>query len=267
MTVSPSMSGGHPDLAPQQAPADPEPTAPTASDGESPSPDDGLIFGKYKTMEEAQRAYFEQANSLSRINDTVQQLAARQALTEQMLTQPQASPGPSRSALDDLADFAIPPEKLERAIIEVAERVSERKFNEKMSPITEGIRARSAVTSRYPEFGKREQEISDFLQTDPTLSARYNRIFATDPQAAMEWAYGIHRESRPAPSRTRASAAAPSTETQMPRGAATQQTRGAQGDSYQQELEAALDKYRRTGDMRELVKVRLRDVIPEEHTR
>lgn len=63
-------------------------------------------------------------------------------------------------------------------------------------PIQQGFEARNAVLGRYPDYGKFESDVAQFVQSDPALNQTYQRMFQADPAGAFEYAFLKFGESR-----------------------------------------------------------------------
>ena len=271
MTDSPGMPIVHPELAPrvEEPPAEAPPPAPTpeaAPPEQAPPPGtppasegQGLIFGKYRNLEEAERGYFEQVNSF------VREQAKAQAF--ESVLQQRAYPAPPQPAqpdpiLEELENSGIPPAALERFVERVAQRTATNVYREQAAPYEAGQQARMQAAKRLPDFESREQAVADFIQADPALDARYRRMFQADPLAAMEWAYLSHNlaTAPPAPP-VRQSAAPPVAPAALPQAAAGARQVPQAADAG--EMEAARQYALTYGDSKPWLRLRLRGILPE----
>ena len=278
MSGLPGMPVLHPELpappeappAPETPPAPPPPAEPPAAPPEQTPPPappaagegQGLIFGKYRTLDEAQKGYFEQVNSFMR------EQAKAQAL-ESLLTSQRASPAPPQPpppdpAMEELENSGIPPQVLESFVQRVVQREAAKVFQAQVAPWVAGQQARAAAAQRLPDFDAREQQVADFIQASPELDVRYRRMFQADPLAAMEWAYFQHSltvsSSAPAPP-VRQSAAPPVAPAALPQPVGT--ARQAPPAATAEEMEKARQYALTYGDPMPWLRMRLRGILPE----
>lgn len=208
----------------------------------------------YPSVEELARAYRASSDEGKRQRQRADELE-RQFQQAQMQSQRPQDQGddPVRT----LRDFGIPVEALDRY---VENRVRER-VTEGFAPIVNGMTARPRVMSEFPEYGKYEADVASYVGGDPGLSQRYQQMFSTDPQGAMEWAFmrfGEHQR-RNAPkgenrqAEERAEARIPSSRTVS--------NSNPTGD--QNQVSEAADHYRKTGDPMAYFKARMRQVVPD----
>lgn len=258
----------HPD-APQQPalPTHPEesqqgggvaPSAPLATPASQSEPP-RKYAGKYTSVEELERGYWNSAQEAQRI------AAENKLLKELAAANQRANPAERVEARneyqDELRDAAIPVEALEKLIEDRANRIVQKAFE----PIVRGAQARNEMTERYPEFATRERELQSFLSARPDVNDKYNRMMAAGLEdAAMEYAFlalnsGQPRQTSDASGQEQAAARATA--------ALTGNAVGARdvGDSFSSKLEAARARFERDGDERALAAIVLAGIHPDVH--
>lgn len=257
----PDLPAGDPGQGTQQQPQAAEPTEPSsAAAGER------LIFGKYRSMEEAERGLYETTTSAAAVHEMNRRLVDQnQKLAEIVARQTTKPAEPTGDPLDELRQWAVPVEPIRKAIEAHAQRIADAAVEKRLGPLAEGLRARQQVEQRIPEFAKRESEISRFIASSPELTERYNRAFQADPSMAMEWAYLVHEATVP----KRRSAAAPSAQASLPSGGAGQGQRTQPPEDPMVQIRAGQAAYEQSGDAMDLVRpyFRLRGIITDEHVR
>ena len=274
MTVSPDMPVLHPELperpvepeaveAPPEATPEPEQTPPEqAAPAESPSASErqALIFGKYHSLEEAQKGYYEQVNSFMQERAKVEALSG---LLRDQRVSPASPPAPeSFPEMEELENSGVPPQALERFVERVAQRAADQVYRSRVEPREVAQQAHDEAARRHPDFLAREQQVADFIQASPELDARYRRMIQADPLAAMEWAYFQHglTLAPPAPP-PRQSAVPPVAPAALPQAAVG--ARQAAPEAVNAEEEEAARQYALTyGDPTRWLRLRLKGVIP-----
>lgn len=213
-------------------------------------------------MEDAERGMYETATSAAALKDVNDRLIQQNQQLAGLLADRMKPPTtPTADPLEELKQWAVPVEPVRRAIQYEAARIAAETVQKQLAPLTEGLRARQSIEQRLPDFVKKESEVSRFVSSNPTLSERYNRLFAADPEGAMEWAFHAYDASQP----QRRSAAPPAQDAGIPQQGAGQ--RSVPPPDTSAELRAAFEAYQATGDPRDLVKARLRGIISDDHVR
>jgi len=199
---------------------------------------DALVQGYRNSSQEAQR-----------LTQRVQQM--EQAIGQ--LQQPQAR---STRPEDRLSDLGIPVDALDEVINERMQRA--------FAPIARGIGARTQVMAQYPDFVKFENDVNQYIQSDPALQQTYGNMFNADPVGAFEYAFLKFGESR-----RRAGAqgngqgdAKEKANAQIPTGRSNE-TRARQDAGGEDLTAKAWEHFRKTGDPKPFAKARLRQAIPD----
>lgn len=261
----------HPDLAGERPSDNPTPPQPQAETQQTPpaettsAPEPRLYAGKYKTPEELEAGYTNSFQELDRIRQQHQADLERERMRADALisrfAQPEAPP-------ED--PFAIPPDQeltaefIGRAVRAEARRIAREESHAAITPLIAGNTARGRVASRYADFLDAEQALSNFVQSDGQTLATYNRMFGTDPEAAMEWAYLRFRAANPA-STPRVSAAdtTPGGELTPPR-TSEQRTTNPETDRASEEARG-LKYFQRYGNVTPYLRARFSGLIPDSH--
>jgi hypothetical protein len=251
-----SVSFFHPELGPQDNPAglaaaQAEPTPEPAPAETTPAPE-RKFAGKYNSAEALEQGYWESQREAMRI------MAENEALKRQA-SQPQH---PAPEPLAPLEDYGIPPHVIRAAIqAEVnatVERQVQDQFQKAFAPMVQGMSARASVARRYPDFETQAPKISEHIGSDPSLTERYNRLSASDPEMAMEWAYlEFARTAKPT------TAAEPPNAGAIPKGGPAQ--RQVPGQDNREELDRARKYYEVMKDPRPYLRARFKDMIPDSH--
>lgn len=187
--------------------------------------------------------------------------ALEQALNA-MNQRPAVNPRGHSQPEDQLAELGIPVEAIDSMIQRRAQEVVARSFE----PIAKGMTARNTVMAEYPDYQKYENEVAKFIQQDERLNDKYNRMFATDPESAMDYAFLKFGESqrRANPKPPADNGGGKRTDAQIPSGR-TAEGRTRPEDSGD-DLQRAYEAFRKTGDPRArdaYVKARLRGQFSE----
>lgn len=177
---------------------------------------------------------------------------------EQMLQQMAANPRPDlqmrpANPADRLAEFGIPTDALD-------EYVNQR-LNQAFQPITQGLQARNHMLANYgQDYSKFESDVASFISQDAGLNQTYQRMFAADPQGAMEFAFLKYGEAR------RKTTVEPTDEVrerksqaQIP--SARQGESRNTGNQESEYLQRAFEHYQKTGNPTAYAKARLRGTI------
>lgn len=238
-----------------------EPETPQTPPPETTSePEPRLYAGKYKTPEELEAGYQNSFKELERLRgDYEQRIADERDRAERVIAslQPRTEPA---DPFAPLAELGIPPETIRAAVREEARRIAQEEASNAVRPITAGSQARSAVSGRYEDFAKVENDVATFIGGDRNLSQRYARMFGVDPEAAMEWAYMSYRTAHPAKVQ-RVSAA-----DDQPGGQITSQrttTERTKPDTSAADEARALQYARQFGDPSHYLRLKLKSVIPD----
>jgi hypothetical protein len=260
MTVDAAFPS-HPDLPPQQQqPTPPEPSS--AANSET------LIFGKYKSMEEAERGLYETATSAAALKEMNDRLVEQNRQLADIATRQLQQPSvPETDPLAELQKWAVPVEPIRKAIQQEAKRIANETLHEQLGPLQESVRARQRIEQRLPGFGTREGQINSFMAQNPQLQNLYQQRFQKDPEWAMEWADTLYQSSTAARQRGSGSAASPSTEATLPQNGAAA-SRSQPPPDPAAEVANLMKLYDQTGneDYREKAwRMRLRGLVSDEH--
>lgn len=285
MTVSPGMSFIHPELKPEPGPGTPEgagsppaPAAPTEPEpqptpqqpagepGSPPAPEgQGLIFGKYRSIEDAQKGYFDTVHAYMQEHQARLEAERRAQQVNPVRPEPPAPAAPD-PFMEALEEAGIPVQALTSYVQRTAREAAIPAAQEQVMPIVAGSQARAVAARTLPNFDNRENLVADFIQGTPELDIRYRRMFQADPLGAMEWAFAQYdRFNPPGPM--------PPTPPTLPRQApsspspAALPAPSAPGRSVpkqsEEELERAREYARIFGDPTQFLRLRLKNIHPE----
>jgi hypothetical protein len=192
VTVNPF---GHPDFDPSGGPG-----------GQPTEAEQKLLAGKYKDPNELERGYLNLFSEGQRI------LEQKRALEAEIASMRSAASSPSQSSWDldagGVAEGLNPAERsaarrdpldaLSMAGIPVdsLQAFVRRGIQEELRPFLQGAQARQVVANEYPDFLKFEPEVAQFMEANPQIKDRYQRMYRADEQGAMEWAFNQFQRAR-----------------------------------------------------------------------
>jgi hypothetical protein len=193
--------------------------------------------------------------------DEAKRLKAKVDLLEQQMTQRQ--PVPQRdsygrftrpmNADERLSEMGVPVDALGEYVGQAIERA--------FAPLAQGLQARTQLVSQYSDYNKYESDVAQFVNSDPDLQARYQRMFQHEPVGAMEYAYLKYGQTK-RPTENGQAQNGTRKEAMVPSGRSSE---GKQSPSDQDEaLARTWERYQKTGDPTAYAKARLRQVIPDE---
>lgn len=267
--------GSPPATTPQQAapePAQPPAPAPVAQPATQPGGD--LIYGKYKSQDEAQRGYWELVDKLKEMNVRNTALEAanlhlqttlqpqRQVREEPRPQQPQYIPVQFQGDQP-----VVPVESLRGASQEDAARVARETVQQILAPIQQFNAVTARITSEFPDFPQRQAEFTQWLSRNPEYQERLGR----DPDHLESAWLRYDRESalRNQTVRTQATqqAQAQVSQARQQASASTQGSNGRRMDDAQSRaamIGKALEHAQRTGDWKPYKELRMSEALGED---
>lgn len=113
-----------------------------------------------------------------------------QLVTQQLQAQNERRNVPDRTKRpeDRLTDYGVPVDALEELVQD--------RLQKAFAPIQNGLQARGHIASKHPDYLQFENDVAQFIETDPDMSQRYPKMFASDPAGAMEYAFLKFADSR-----------------------------------------------------------------------
>lgn len=207
---------------------------------------DALVQGYRSSGEEAKRL----RDKSEKLEGLVTQML------EQQVANQRAVPNRSGRPEDRLTEFGVPVDALEEF---VAGRVAKA-----FEPVTRGIQARQAIANSHPDYVQFEQDVANFISTDPDLNNRYSRMFESDPAGAMEYAFLKFADSRRRTASPQAGPVGGAVDASIPTSRAGEVRRAPEADQY---LRDAFDRWQKTGassDAQAYAKARLRTAISDD---
>lgn len=172
-------------------------------------------LGKYNTMEELRKGYFNAVNTLSSTLDELSSLRQQPAANPPAAIVPASVPGGSprvnpaaRNPIDFTADpvlkqFAeestIAPELLIQAIDRVAtiraEQIADERVDARIIPLQQMSEAESQMRQRYPDSVNHITEVGNYLKVNRDEAETVTALFQAGKSfKAMEYAYKAYRE-------------------------------------------------------------------------
>jgi hypothetical protein len=219
------------------------------------NPGEQLYAGKYRTPEDLAQGY-QSLYSLSL--DTFrknEELQARLSELEQTRINPSERSQERMDARQTLEEVGVPA----AAVEEIVQRTLDRTLN----PVFEGVRARTQLTKTYPDYERVEDQLAQFIGSNPELKSEYQRVYQVSPRVAMEWAYGQFQRVKGNPQSASGSDEVAARLDALLTGGSD---RGAAMDAAgEADEKAAWDHFNRTGDMSAVIKLRSRQTIPNSH--
>jgi hypothetical protein len=188
----------------------PTPAASASSGFEGLVEENGLILGKYRTVEELRKGVFHTVNALSKTADELSALRTQTAAAPQPTTVQADTPGGSprinpvaRNPIDFSTDpvlkqFAeessVPTDLLIQAIDRVAtaraEQISAEVVNAKIDPLQRMTEAETYMRTKYPDSVNHINEVSNFLKTNVDEAVIVAELVQMGkPAKAMEYAF------------------------------------------------------------------------------
>lgn len=183
------VPGGQP--APSPEPSSPvQPTMPDA--GAAAKPSGGRLFaGKYRSVEEMERAHLEAQSALrDREAENRALKSVNQHLEEVFapLRQERVRPEPTQPipvVFDRNNMPVLDPAALDQAILERAQAVAREQVQAYLGPLTAMSQANARLKASYPESVQLEGEFTDWLKANP----EYRERVTQDPEFALEGAF------------------------------------------------------------------------------
>lgn len=143
--------------ATEQPEASPAPASQTETPAQEPTSEPARpIFGKYKSIEEAERAYWEavhMGNSAKAKLDEVQKVAV-------------GTPPPETDPLDDMEAYGMPKELMAKVIDSRAEAIITRMF----APAVQRAEADKQIIQAHPEYKEKFSDIEKFIESQPEIA-------------------------------------------------------------------------------------------------
>ena len=171
---------GTPDApAPGPTPEQVAPQAPSIPKSETPTVEERFgPGGKYKSMEEWERATIEAGNTISEARRENDELKARLSRIEATITPKET---PKADPLDDVELLGIPKEPLKQAMRATFQEMME----EAAKPYNARVQADQSIIEKYPEYKDRFPEVISFLHQNPDVE---RQVSIAENQGAFELA-------------------------------------------------------------------------------
>jgi hypothetical protein len=144
---------------------------------------------KYRSPEELERGYTELQTVSNQTYQRLQDLEQRFASIERV--NPADQMASRRDPLEALNEVGVPAD----AIMELVNRG----VQNYIQPMMRAQDARQTVSNEYPDFEQHENNVANYLNGNPPLKQRYERMFQVDPTGAMEWAFQTYQRKAQAP--------------------------------------------------------------------
>ena len=168
------------------------PEAPTASPATAQAPATGgrLLAGKYRNVEELERA---QINAQQALRERETELRAARAVNQHLeevfapLRQPRETQRekPIPISFDSQNQPFVDPNAVLQMIEEKAREIAREQVQESLRPLSQLSQANARLRSEYPEVAQREAEFAQWLSANPDFQQRVTQ----DPDFYLEGAY------------------------------------------------------------------------------
>lgn len=161
-----------------------------AEDSQGQAPD----YDGYASLDELKRAKRASGDEAKRLADENRRLAEQvQAMERNFQQSQQRQAVPQRGTpYERMREFGIPDDAIREAIREEAGSL----VREAFQPIALGMQARTQMLAEHPDYAEHESQVASFVQSDPKVKERYERMFSVDPLAANEYAYLKYGETQ-----------------------------------------------------------------------
>ena len=257
----PAVEGGQP--APTETPAATE-TQPAATE-EQP-----LIFGKYRTMEDAEKGWQKREELLRDRNaENIAMKAATTVMGNAGFRKERAEPTPPQNLpvqFDKEGQPFIPADVIDKLVTQRAGEIAEAKVQETLQPIAQMNNITNKMQQEFTDFGNDNAAFSGYLAENPEIAERVSK----DPEFAMPAAYLMFRELRGQQTQTTAVQTTQRSQTVVdtakaqasPGGGVAQSSRGIQeNESRDRRLQELAQHGQLTGDWRPYQKYRLTEAL------
>jgi len=258
-----------------EQPAGTEPAVPAAPDAPPAAPvveeqPPTLFFGKYKSMEAAEKAWKERENLLrDRSQENIALKAATTVMENAGFRKERAEPTPPQNLavqFDAQGQPFIPADVLDKMVTQRAGEIAEAKVQETLQPIANMNNITNKMQQEFTSFGDDNAAFSGYLAENPEIAQRVSN----DPEFAMPAAYLMFRELRgqqtdasTVQTTQRSQAVVDNTKAQAsPGGGVAQSSRTAQeGESRDRKLLELQEYGVQTGDWKPYQKARLTEAL------
>jgi hypothetical protein len=226
-----------------EPPADPQPQPDLAG-----YPDQASLVAGYKASSQEGKRQRERADKA-------------EALLREMLANGDAprQDVPDRRAAPEerLTEFGVPADAVRELV--------DARVNAVFEPLTRGVQARQRMVERHPHYEKFENEIMQFLRNDPARWRQYSGLYASDPEAALQWGVDTFATHEVNAFSVRQLLGDSPTHASIPTSRSGDGRRAPSQDGAVQE---AFERFQKTGsqqDAQAYAKARLKGVISERH--
>jgi hypothetical protein len=210
----------------------------------------------YQSVEDLVRGYRASGEEAKRLRDRQAQIERQYAELSERVT---ANQTPTTDPYSELSALGI---------ADPIRTIIQREIGNAFQPIARQLsgaqEGRTRMLANYgADYTKYESDVAQFIAQDTDMSARYQRLFETDPGSAMDYAFLKFGESRRRQNPLQTTGAPEQrTEASMP--GSRQGGPPAAADNQAEVLRAAWEHYQKTGRPEAYAKARLRQVVSDE---
>lgn len=151
------------------------------------------VPGRYQGPEDVVRAKVASDQEAQRLNHTVQALQNEmeqfRADWESRAANPPEPQGPDLNALKERLANAGIAEDAFGVFEELANWRAQEIVQQTLAPLAQSAQARNALIGEHPQYAADEQAMWHYLGTNPSVKRKFDRLYGSDPEAALEWAY------------------------------------------------------------------------------
>jgi hypothetical protein len=164
----PAVPEGSPPAPEEAAPAAATPTDPTPAEPTSPK---SPVFGKYGSIEEAERGYFEAVRMGNLAKAEADAANIRLQVIERTVgggTTPTSEEDP----LEQMESYGMPRELMQKVVDRQVEQALDRKF----TPAIRRMEADQKIVEKYPEYQTEFKAIDSFVETTPDVREQVEEL-------------------------------------------------------------------------------------------
>lgn len=174
-------------------------------------PGEELIFGKYKTLDDAKNGYL---NAVGEMNKVKQQLGMALTYIDKMQPQGQPQQAPAKPEYEQqLESYGVPSAAIKAMVQAVAKEVANEVVSNQLTPLASGANARQNMAQKYSDYQNNEGAMMSYVKSQPELAQRFEELLAQNrPYDALEIGYfhwKANKPVQPAPDPTKAAAGMP----------------------------------------------------------
>ena len=168
------------DSQPDAEPTEAKPaSSPTTTAAPEPTSDSALpVWGKYRSLEEAERAYHESVRMGNSAKAEADALKARLAAVEQVTKGESTSPE-EPDPLAEMESYGMPRKLMQDAIDKRASIKAKEAIQEYFGPALRRAEADQKIIEAHPEYSEKFKEIEGFVEAQPEVRQQVEALNAS----------------------------------------------------------------------------------------